>query len=186
MAGRPAVAVVSVRLLCPMGRGRRLSGLTRTRVLAADDSRFLVLPCPLYCSPARASLFSREGGSPVWVPAFAGKRGWLADGGGRLFGGGALPRGARVRGHAPSRPSPEGEGVFVLRCHRHHRIIASSPSCSPGSSRNASLSSRRRGSIFSGAGDPRARPVSLGSRFRGNDDRWSGHGWAVRTPQPSS
>ena len=27
------------------------------------------------CDPARLTLFSREGGSPVWVPAFAGKQG---------------------------------------------------------------------------------------------------------------
>ena len=69
-----------------------------------------------------ASLFSREGGSPVWVPAFAGKHVLVADWDGCLLGlDEALPHGARSRGHAPPRPSPEGEGVFVVRHHRHHR-----------------------------------------------------------------
>jgi len=46
---------------------------------------------------AHASLFSREGGSPVWVPAFAGKQCWFTV---------AQPN------HHPG----EGRGPFGARC----------------------------------------------------------------------
>ena len=51
-------------------------------------------------------------------------------------------------------------------------VIIAIASCNLGASRNASSSPRRRGSISSGAGDHGARPASLGSRLRGNDEAW--------------
>ncbi len=117
----------------------RLFGRTGTRFLCRRDLRFLVLPR------------RRE---PSLGPRLRGET-RLAGGSGSPLSGPheALPHIARSRGHAPPRPSPEGEGVFVVA------------PCNFGASRNALPS--RAGNAILGTYDhiaPRSAAQGLDSR----------------------
>ena len=105
-----------------VGSDRDAGSCTGWLPLPCSRARFLVLP-----RRREPSLGPRLRGETC----LAGGLGWPLSGPHE-----ALPRGARSRGHAPPRPSPEGEGV--LSC--HHAISA----------RHATHCPRGRGTLSSG------------------------------------
>ena len=126
LALRTVKAVGSVRSVVVRGVGR-LSGYP---VLVGQGRAVLR-------RPTAASLFSREGGSPVWVPAFAGKHVLLADWDGCLPGLNGPCHAVRARGDMPH-PDPPLKGREFSSC--HHAISA----------RHATHSPRGRGTLSSG------------------------------------
>ena len=85
---------------------------------------------------APPSLFSREGGSPVWVPAFAGKQSWLF---GRASRNGPPPfcRINTARTPPRRRPGPRWKG----QSNGAQRQLATSPNWTPASAGEVSFRS---------------------------------------------
>jgi len=123
-------------------------------VVGSDrDARSCTGWLPFLCSRARFLVLPRRR-EPSLGPRLRGETRLAGGLGWSLYGPHeALPHGARSRGHAPPRPSPEGEGVFVV------------PPCNFGASRNA-LPARAGNSIL-GTYDhiaPRSAAEGLDSR----------------------